>query len=325
MIVVTGAFGFIGSNIVAELNDRGENDIAICDWVRDDGRWKNLSKAIFTEQLFPEELFDFLDRAKPQAVIHMGANSSTTSTDGDDVFRTNLRYTMKLIDRCAALGIPLIYASSAATYGDGDLGYVDDSSFQALRKLRPLNLYGWSKSQVDLIVAWRKERDLPLPPRCIGLKFFNVYGPNEYHKGSMMSVVAKCHSVIRSGKPVQLFKSHKAGYADGEQKRDFIHIDDVVKVTLWFLNNGPAHGVFNCGTGEAATFRRFVEALYTAMGVEPDIQYIPMPEELRDRYQYFTEASMLNLRNAGYREPFLSVEDGVRRYERYLSSEDRYR
>jgi ADP-L-glycero-D-manno-heptose 6-epimerase len=325
MIVVTGAAGFIGSNIVAALNERGEFDIAVCDWLGQDGRWMNLRKAMFTAHVFPENLTDFIERNQPRAVIHMGANSATTAKDGDEIARININFTLGLIDQCARLGIPLIYASSAATYGEGELGYVDDFQLDSLRQLRPLNLYGWSKSMVDAILAWRVEQGKPLPPRCIGLKFFNVYGPNEFHKGHMMSVVGKSFPVVCSGGTVELFQSHRGDYVDGGQLRDFIYVEDVVEVVLWFLENGPAHGVFNCGTGMAQSFREFTEALFHALGREPAIRYVPMPDDLRDRYQYFTEASLDNLRRIGYDRPFKGVSEGVARYVEFLDRKDPYR
>jgi ADP-L-glycero-D-manno-heptose 6-epimerase len=239
--------------------------------------------------------------------------------------RTNFLFTLRLIDWCAKARVPLVYASSAATYGDGEDGFEDEFSLAALRRLRPLNLYGWSKHQIDLVLAERVEAGLPLPPKCIGLKFFNVYGPNENHKGSMMSVVGKNYDTIVEGGAVDLFQSHRHGIADGGQRRDFIHVDDIVAVTLWFLENGPAHGVFNVGTGEARSFADFVEALFAACSLEPKIRYTPMPEALRSRYQYFTEASTKRLRKAGYDAPFLSVTEGVKRYAGYLSAPDRYR
>jgi ADP-L-glycero-D-manno-heptose 6-epimerase len=325
MIIITGAAGFIGSNLVAGLNDRGYTDLAVCDWLGTNGRWRNLRRRMFRDFVFPEELHASLDRLRPDAILHMGANSSTTATNADEVMRNNMLFTLRLVDWCAKAKVPLVYASSAATYGNGEAGFVDFFSYEALRRLAPLNLYGWSKHHIDLIIAERVEKGLPLPPKCIGLKYFNVYGPNEYHKGSMTSVVGKLYSTVVSGGSVDLFQSHREDYGHGEQQRDFIYIDDVVAVTLWFLENGPSYGLFNVGTGRAATFASFVGALFRACGREPDINYVPMPENLRDRYQYFTEASTQNLRAAGYTAPFLLVEEGVARYVAVLGSEDPYR
>jgi ADP-L-glycero-D-manno-heptose 6-epimerase len=326
MIIVTGAAGFIGSNVVAALNEAGRTDIVVCDRLGRDQRWLNLRRKMFRDFIFPEDLLGYLERRSDvDAVVHMGANSSTTASDGDEIVRSNLQYSLQLVDWCASREVPFVYASSAATYGDGSSGFEDGLSLAQLRKLRPLNLYGWSKHQFDLIVAERVERNLPLPPKCIGLKFFNVYGQNEYHKGDMMSVVAKNFELARSGGVVKLFKSHRNDYVDGGQLRDFIYVDDVVDVVTWCLFKGPPYGLFNVGTGKATAFRELIEALFRAVKREPNIAYIPMPEALRDRYQYFTEAPMEGLRAAGYRAPFAPVSEGVSKYVLYLGQEDRYR
>jgi ADP-L-glycero-D-manno-heptose 6-epimerase len=326
MIVVTGAAGFIGSNVVAALNDKGRNDIVVCDWLGHDERWQNLRKRMFRDYVFPDRLMDFLrDAGRVDAVIHMGANSSTTATDGDAIVRTNFQASLALLDWCADRKVPLIYASSAATYGDGANGFADGLSFAALRDLRPLNLYGWSKHQFDLVFAERVEKSLPLPPKCIGLKFFNVFGQNEYHKGDMMSVVAKNHATAAQGGEVRLFKSHRPDFSDGGQRRDFIYVDDVVDVILWCLEHGPRFGLFNVGTGRATSFNELLGALFAAVGQPTRVSYVDMPESLRDKYQYFTEAPIAALRAAGYIAPFTPVANAVARYVRYLSSPDRHR
>ncbi len=326
MILVTGAAGFIGSNIVAALNERGRNDLVVCDWLGQDTRWLNLRKRMFRDFVFPDDLPAYLQEADDiEAVIHMGANSSTTAVDGDAILRTNFQFSLKLLDWCAERGVPLIYASSAATYGDGAQGFADGTSFTALRKLQPLNLYGWSKHQFDLVFAERLAQGLPLPPKCIGLKFFNVFGQNEYHKGDMMSVVAKNHAIAAAGGEVKLFKSHRNDFVDGGQQRDFIYVDDLVDVVLWCLEAGPRHGLFNVGTGAATSFRELIEALFAAVGREPNISYVPMPETLREKYQYFTQAPLDSLRTAGYSAAFTPVVPAVARYVKYLSGSDRYR
>lgn len=327
MIVVTGAAGFIGSNIVAALNDRGTDDILVCDRLGSDGRWQNLRKRMFTDFAQPEDLLARLDgRRDVAAILHMGAISSTTATDGDEVMRENYSFTLALVDWCTTNGVPIVYASSAATYGDGEDGFDDDWSLAALRTLRPLNLYGWSKHQTDLAVVQRWETGRPVPPKCIGLKFFNVFGQNEYHKGDMQSVVCKMTPVARAGEAVTLFKSHRTGIPDGGQKRDFIDVDDVVKVVLWCLHSPVERGIFNVGTGTARSFADLARATFAAVQRAPDITYVPMPEALRGRYQYFTEARTERLRAAGYDEPFATLEDGVARYVRdYLLKDDPYR
>jgi ADP-L-glycero-D-manno-heptose 6-epimerase len=326
MIVVTGAAGFIGSNVVAALNERGRTEIAVCDRLGQDQRWLNLRKRMFREFVFPEDLTGFLARRQDvEAVIHLGANSSTTAIDGDEIVRSNLQYSMRLLDWCALHSVPLVYASSAATYGDGGNGFEDGLVLDQLRRLRPLNLYGWSKHHFDLIVAERAEKGLPLPPKCIGLKFFNVFGQNEYHKGDMMSVLAKNFAKARAGEIVELFKSHRPDFVDGGQRRDFVYVDDVVDVVLWSIEAGPARGLFNVGTGQATTFKDLIEGLFAAVRRQPNIAYVPMPEMLRQRYQYATEAPVDALRAAGYRGAFTPIDRAVEKYVAYLASNDPYR
>jgi ADP-L-glycero-D-manno-heptose 6-epimerase len=325
MLLVTGGAGFIGSNLIASLNEAGRADIVVNDLLGDQGKWRNLGKRQLADVVPPGELPAWLDGRRLDAVVHLGAISDTTASDGDAVIETNFRLSLRLLDWCAATRTPFIYASSAATYGDGAEGFDDDGAPAALRRLRPLNLYGWSKHLFDLAVAERSVRRAGLPPQWAGLKFFNVFGPNEYHKGEMMSVVAKRFDDVKQGRPVRLFKSHRAGVADGEQKRDFIFVDDAVAVLRWLLDTPSVSGLFNVGTGRARSFRDLMLALFAALGREPAIDYIDMPDAIRDRYQYFTEAKVERLRRAGYNGGFTPLEEGVARYAALLDRADRYR
>ena len=326
MLLVTGGAGFIGSNVVAALNDAGRADVAVCDFLGSDGKWRNLAKRQLVDVVPPAQLLSWLDGRKLDAIIHMGAISETTATDGDLVIETNFRLSTRLLDWCTENRTPFIYASSAATYGDGEEGFVDDASLDALKKLRPLNLYGWSKQLFDLLVVERIKQGAQMPPHWAGLKFFNVFGPNEYHKGAMMSVVAKRFDDIKTAKPVQLFKSHRGGIADGDQRRDFIYVEDVVRVIMWLLASGNVNGIFNVGTGKARSFRDLIVAAYGALGISPNIEYIDMPVQIRNSYQYFTQASVDRLQAAGYNGGFTSLEDAVGVYVRnFLDQPDRYR
>lgn len=326
MLLVTGGAGFIGSNVVAALNDAGHSDVVVCDLLGSDGKWRNLAKRQLVDIVPPAELPDWLKGRKLDAVIHLGAISETTATDGDLVIETNFRFSMRLLDWCTANAVPLIYASSAATYGDGAEGFDDDASLPALKKLRPMNLYGWSKQLFDLAVAERVARAEKLPPQWAGLKFFNVFGPNEYHKGSMMSVLARRFDDVKAGRVVQLFKSHRDGIADGDQRRDFIYVDDVVRVILWLLATPAVSGLFNVGTGKARSFRELMLAAYAALGTRPNIDYVDMPEQIRGSYQYFTESKVDRLHRAGYNGGFTTLEDAVKAYVGdYLDRPDRFR
>jgi ADP-L-glycero-D-manno-heptose 6-epimerase len=259
-------------------------------------------------------------------VLHLGAISSTTATDADLVIETNFRLSLRLFEWCALTRTPFIYASSAATYGDGQAGFSDDWSLGALKRLKPMNLYGWSKHIFDLAIVERVARKDKLPPQWAGLKFFNVFGPNEYHKGEMMSLVAKRFDEAKAGEPIRLFKSYRAGVADGEQKRDFIYVDDAVAVVRWLIETPTVSGIFNVGTGQARSFRALMTAMCAALGREPTIEYIDMPVSIRDNYQYFTQAEIGNLRHAGFNADFTTLEEGVKRYVScYLDRADRYR
>jgi ADP-L-glycero-D-manno-heptose 6-epimerase len=326
MLLVTGGAGFIGSNVVAALNDAGRTDVAVCDLLGHDGKWRNLAKRQFADIVPPAELPDWLKGRRLDAVIHLGAISETTATDADLVIETNLRLSIRLLDWCTASAVPFIYASSAATYGDGALGFRDDPSLAALKQLQPMNLYGWSKHLFDMAVVERAARREKLPPQWAGLKFFNVFGPNEYHKGTMMSVLARRFDDIKAGRPVQLFKSHREGIADGDQRRDFIYVDDAVRVMMWLLATSSVSGLFNVGTGIARSFKDMMVAAYGALGARPNIQYIDMPEQIRASYQYFTQSEVDRLRGAGYNGGFTALEDAVGIYVKgFLDRADRFR
>jgi ADP-L-glycero-D-manno-heptose 6-epimerase len=326
MLLVTGAAGFIGSNVVASLNEAGRTDIVVNDVLGGEGKWRNLASRQFADFIPPADLMRWLDGRKLEAVVHLGAISSTTATDGDLVIEANFRLPLRLFEWCASARTPFIYASSAATYGDGEAGYSDDWSRAALQRLKPMNLYGWSKHVFDLAVVERVARKDKVPPQWAGLKFFNVFGPNEYHKGEMMSLVAKRFDDAKAGSAIRLFKSRRAGIADGEQRRDFIYVDDAVAVVRWLLETPAVSGIFNVGTGKARSFRDLMTAMFAALGRKPAIEYIDMPASIRDSYQYFTQAETTNLRRAGYNADFTPLEEAVQRYVTgYLDRPDRYR
>src|SRR5947207_12510447 len=326
MLLVTGGAGFIGSNLVAGLNEAGRTDIVVNDSFGDVGKWRNLGKRQLADVVPPGELNGWLDNRKLDAVIHLGAISDTTATDADLVLATNFRLSLRLLDWCTAARTPFIYASSAATYGDGQAGYSDDWTPGALTRLKPMNLYGCSKQLFDLAVVERLRRGDKLPPQWAGLKFFNVFGPNEYHKGEMMSLIAKRFDDAKAGKPIRLFKSHRAGIADGEQKRDFVYVEDAIAVVRWLVETPAVSGIFNVGTGMARSFRDLMHAMFAALGRAPAIEYVDMPASIRDSYQYFTQAEAANLRRAGYNADFMPLETAVKRYvDCYLGRADRYR
>jgi ADP-L-glycero-D-manno-heptose 6-epimerase len=330
MYLVTGGAGFIGSNLVAALAARGA-EVMVVDRLREGApgreKWRNLAKHGIAGILPPEELEDFMAAAgEIEAVLHMGAISATTATDGDLVAATNITMPLWLWAACAEREVPFIYASSAATYGDGTQGFEDDPAAEALAALRPLNLYGWSKLAFDRRVTDMLERGTPGPPQWAGLRFFNVYGPNEYHKGRMASVVFHKFNEAQGGAPARLFRSDRPGVADGEQKRDFVHVDDCVAVMLWLLDNPEVSGLFNVGSGQARSFLDLVNAMFAGMGRPPAIEFVDMPEDLRGKYQYFTEAPLGRLRAAGYDRPMTALEDGVGSYVRdFLMQADPHR
>lgn len=329
MIVVTGGAGFIGSNIVARLCAEDRRDVVVCDRLEEAalGKWKNIAKHPIADFWQPEELFPQLERHadRIEAVVHMGAISSTTEADADLIMRTNFTLSRDLWDWCAIRDARLIYASSAATYGDGEDGFEDRDDLESLGMLRPLNAYGYSKYLFDQYAAKQADEG-HAPGQWAGLKFFNVYGPNEYHKGGMKSVVAQIWPKVAADEPVTLFRSHNPNYADGGQMRDFVFVDDVVDVIDWLLEAPQVSGVFNAGSGQARSFLDLANATFAAAGKTPRVEYVDTPLSIRDKYQYFTQASMDRVRAAGFSGQSTPLEEGVRRYvQDFLSRSDPYR
>jgi ADP-L-glycero-D-manno-heptose 6-epimerase len=327
MILVTGGAGFIGSNVAAALAEHGV-PVAICDRLRSASKWRNIGKLELRDIVAPEQIQDWLEEhgAALDAVVHMGAISATTETDADLIVATNFRLSQLLWRWCARHGKRFIYASSAATYGGAEAGFEDDWSMTALAQLRPLNAYGWSKLLFDRWAVREVALGNGQPGQWVGLKFFNVYGPNEYHKGGMQSVVAQKYAAAAAGEPITLFRSHREGISDGGQQRDFVYVADCVAVILWLLANPQVNGIFNLGTGRARSFAELATALYAAVGQAPRLTFVDTPVAIRPNYQYFTEARMDRLRGLGYTRPFMSLEEGVRDYvQRFLSQPDRYR
>lgn len=317
-IIVTGGAGFIGRNIVAALNARGEKDVVVVDDLGTSDKWKNLVGLELDTVINTDDLALYLDSPegdKVRAIIHMGACSATTERDADYLLANNYQYTVDLVNWSRARGVRMIYASSAATYGDGSLGYSDDDAVTPT--LKPLNMYGFSKHLTDL---WALRTGALND--VVGLKFFNVYGPYEEHKDDMRSLVSKAYVQVRDTGKMRLFRSYHPDYADGESLRDFIYVDDAVEVVLFFLDNPEINGLFNCGTSRATSWIELANAVFKAMDVEPDIEFIEMPESIRDRYQYFTQADGAKLRAAGFTGTFRGIEDGVKDYvETFLSKE----
>lgn len=312
MIVVTGAAGFIGSNMVAKLNDAGYSDIIVVDEFSRQDKNKNLEGKNYLQQIHRDEFFNWLQNngRQVEAVFHLGARTDTAEMDKRIFDRLNLNYSKEIWDLCGTFNISLIYASSAATYGDGEKGYKDDHSL--VYSLKPLNLYGESKNEFDKWVLQQSEH----PPFWAGIKFFNVYGPNEYHKGRMASVVFHAFNQISQTGKMKLFRSHRSDYLDGEQLRDFIYVNDVVDVLFFIMQNDIDSGLYNLGTGKARTFNDLVRSVFYAMEKKEQIEYIDTPEDIRHKYQYFTEADMQKLRSAGYTQPFHSLEEGIYDYVR---------
>ena len=324
MIVITGGAGFIGSNMVAALASRGE--VVVCDWIGGGDKWRNIAKHPLADIVAPERMLGFIEENASgiTAVYHLGAISETTATDADLIVQRNFHASVDLWRACARHGITFIYASSAATYGDGSQGFDDSNDPEVAGRLRPLNLYGWSKWLFDCWVLRHGLR--AAPPVWAGLRFFNVYGPNEYHKGAMQSLVAKIVAAHRPGEAVRLFRSYRPDFADGEQLRDFVLVDDVVAVMLWLAARDRPGGILNVGTGTARSFADLAKAAILACGDTPRLEFVEMPESIRPAYQYYTCAEMGRLRGLGYNRDFSTLEDGVTRYVRdWLLAADRHR
>jgi ADP-L-glycero-D-manno-heptose 6-epimerase len=320
-IVVTGAAGFIGSCLVGYLNDKGYNNLILVDDFSRSDKAPNLAGKHFDVKVEREVAFEWLTEQKPTVrfFFHIGARTDTTEFNYAIHQHLNVEFSKQVWQYCATNHIPLVYASSAATYGAGELGY--DDRHDIVPSLKPLNPYGLSKNEFD---KWAL-RQTNQPPFWAGLKFFNVYGPNENHKGRMASVIFHAFNQIRNGGVVRLFRSHRPDYEDGRQLRDFIYVKDVLQVCYWLMEQRPESGIYNLGTGKARAFEDLVKATFSGLDLPPQIQYIDMPEDIRSTYQYFTEANMAKLRGAGYKEEFQSLEKGVDDYVRnYLAKGSHY-
>jgi ADP-L-glycero-D-manno-heptose 6-epimerase len=327
MILVTGGAGFIGSNLVAALCENALGPVYVCDWLETPDKKRNLEKHPIAGVFEPGALNSWLESAGNalDVVFHMGASSSTVVTDPEFVLTNNFDLSLKLWRWCTKHGTRLIYASSAATYGAGDAGFDDDNAVETLARLKPLNLYGWSKQMFDLDAVSLAAAGVA-PPQWAGLKFFNVYGPNEYHKGGQESLVVQLYRQIRDTGQAGLFRSHNPDYPDGGQERDFVWVGDCVDIMLWLYEMPDVSGIFNVGTGCARTFADLAEACFDALEREHQIEYFDTPENIRRHYQYHTQADMNRLRSAGYDKPPTALEEGVRRYiQDYLATNDPYR
>ncbi len=320
MIIITGGAGFIGSALVAELNKRNISDILVVDELGSDNKWMNLRSLSFIDYVEKDDFIELIIEDKLdspiEAIFHLGACSDTTETDATYLVKNNYEYSKLLAQWATDDNIRFIYASSAATYGDGSEGFSDDE--EQIQSLRPLNMYGYSKQLFDL---WARRAGLL--KEIVGLKYFNVFGPNEYHKGDMRSFILKAFEQIKQTGRVRLFKSYKSEYKDGEQLRDFIYVKDAVDMTLYFYDNPKLGGIFNIGTGEARSWNDLVNAVFAAMGADPQIEYVDMPESIRNQYQYYTCADVTKLRKAGYDKEITSLEDAVKDYvQNYLHNNE---
>jgi ADP-L-glycero-D-manno-heptose 6-epimerase len=319
-IAITGAAGFIASVLVSSLNKEGFNNLILVDDFSDEKKSENLSHKTFEAKVHREQFADWLKKhpGKVQHIFHLGARTDTTEMDYEVHKKWNLDYSKDLWDICTEQNIELVYASSAATYGNGEYGYTDDN--QLSEKLMPLNPYGRSKNEFDIWALQQKQ----CPPFWAGVKFFNVYGPNEYHKGRMASVIFHAYHQIKESGEVTLFRSHNPDYKDGEQLRDFIYVQDIVSIIIWLMQHKPANGLYNAGTGTARTFLDLVKSIFKSLQLEEKINFRDTPEDIRDKYQYFTEADMNKLKKAGYNKAFYSLEEGIAEYVNLYLKEEKY-
>jgi ADP-L-glycero-D-manno-heptose 6-epimerase len=320
MIIVTGAAGFISSNLISKLNNEGYNNLVLVDDFSKTEKEKNYSSKKYIEKADRNSFFEWLDKnySSVDFIFHLGARTDTTEFDKNVFDELNLNYSKQIWERCTKHNIPLVYASSAATYGMGELGYVD--SHEIISKLKPLNPYGESKNDFDKWVLTQSKT----PGFWAGLKFFNVYGPNEYHKARMASVIFHAFNQITKTNAMKLFRSHNPEFKDGEQKRDFIYVKDVADVMFFLMTHKKDSGIYNLGTGKARTFLDLVKNTFKSMGIEENISFIDTPEDIRDKYQYFTEADMEKLKGIGYTKEFTSLEQGVEDYVKNYLSNTRY-
>jgi ADP-L-glycero-D-manno-heptose 6-epimerase len=320
MIVITGAAGFIGSNLISKLNKEGFKDIVLVDDFSDTTKTGNYSKKTFTQKVERTNFFKWIDENQKfiQFIFHIGAKSATTGFPKSVYDELNLEYTKKVWEKCVLYGLPLIYASSAATYGDGELGY--DDNHEIIYQLKPLNDYGISKNEFDKWAISQKKQ----PYFWAGLKYFNVYGPNEYHKGRMASVILHAFNQIKETGKMKLFKSHNPNFTDGGQMRDFVYVKDLSDVMFFLMNHRKNSGLYNVGTGKADSFLNLVKSTFKAMGVNENIEFIDTPEDIRNKYQYFTEAKMDKLKNIGYNKKFYNLEDGTTDYVKNYLMKNNY-
>lgn len=320
MIVITGAAGFIGSCLVSKLNENGFSNLILVDDFSNDDKQKNLDKKLFAETIHRDVFLNWfeLNYSKVDFVYHIGAKTDTTLFDVQIFDSLNLNYSKAIWKICTERNIPMVYASSAATYGGGENGYDDNEA--NIPALKPLNPYGQSKQDFDVWALQQNQQ----PPHWYGLKFFNVYGPNEYHKGRMASVIFHSFHQIQTNGFVKLFKSHRDDYKDGEQLRDFVYVKDLIDVLLFLKNKKPVNGIYNLGSGTARTFKDLVSAIFATIEKPADIRFVDTPIDIRDKYQYFTEANMNKLKMVGYAKPFTSIEDGVKDYVQHYLTGKKY-